>query len=185
MLTAAVFVNHTFECSAIFTMEKLVEQRVCLKFCVSNEISCAESLKMLQKTYGESCMSKTQAYEWYKAFKEGREVVIDLPRSGRPSTSTNDENIDKIKKLVLKNRRMSLRELAQEVNISFKSVHNIMTDILGMKRVAARLVPKELNFDRTKPSLYKSFWPKTQRMSSTKHRTRLIWPRVTFSCSRS
>ena len=83
MLTAAVFVNHTFECSAIFTMEKLVEQRVCLKFCVSNDISCAESLKMLQKTYGESCMSKTQAYEWYKAFKEDREVIIDLPRSGR------------------------------------------------------------------------------------------------------
>ncbi|XP_015438036.1 PREDICTED: putative uncharacterized protein FLJ37770 [Dufourea novaeangliae] len=101
---------------------------------------------MLQKTYGESCMSKTQAYEWYKAFKEGREVVVDLPRSGRPATCTNDENIDKIKKLVLENRRMSLRELAEEVNISLKSVHNIMTDILGMKRVAARLVPKELKF---------------------------------------
>ncbi|KYM98929.1 hypothetical protein ALC62_10345, partial [Cyphomyrmex costatus] len=28
--------------------------RVCLKFCVSNEVSCVESLKMLQKTYDES-----------------------------------------------------------------------------------------------------------------------------------
>ncbi|XP_037938203.1 protein GVQW3-like [Teleopsis dalmanni] len=127
-------------------MEKLVEQRVCLKFCVSNKIPCAESLKMLQKTYNESCMSKTQAYEWYKAFKEGRDVVYDLPRSGRPSTSTNDANIAKIKQLVLENRRMSLRELAQEVNMSLKSVHNIMIDILGIKRVASRLVPKELNF---------------------------------------
>ena len=127
-------------------MENIVEQRVCLKFCVSNDISCGESLKMLRNTYGESCISKTRAYEWYKAFKEGREVVVDLPRSGRPSTATTKENIDRIKKLVLENRRMSLRELASEVNISFKSVHNILIDILGMKRVAARLVPKELNF---------------------------------------
>ncbi|CAK1588500.1 unnamed protein product [Parnassius mnemosyne] len=77
-------------------MENIVEQRVCLKFCVSNDISCGESLKMLRNTYGESCISKTRAYEWYKAFKEGREVVVDLPRSGRPSTATTKENIDKI-----------------------------------------------------------------------------------------
>ena len=89
VFTASVFVCHTFDCSAILTMEKLVEQRVCLTFCVSSKILCAE---MLQKTYGESCMSKTQAYEWYKGFKESREVVGDLPRFGRPSTSTNNEN---------------------------------------------------------------------------------------------
>lgn len=41
---------------------------------------------------------------------------------------------------------MSFRELALEVNVSSKPIHNILTDILGMKRVAARLVPKELNF---------------------------------------
>ncbi|KYM91666.1 hypothetical protein ALC53_01423 [Atta colombica] len=104
-------------------MEKLVEQRVCLKFCVSNEISGAE----------------------YKLFKENREVIVDLPRSGRPSTSTY-ENIDKIKKLVLKNHRISFRVLAEEMNISVKSINNIMTDILVMKRVATRLVPKKLNF---------------------------------------
>jgi len=101
---------------------------------------------MLRNTYGESCMSQTQVYEWYKGFKDGREVVVDLPRSGRPSTVTTVENVHKIKKLLLENRRLSLRELGAEVNISFKSVHNIMTDILGMKHVAARLVPKELSF---------------------------------------
>lgn len=61
-------------------------------------------------------------------------MVVDWPRSGPPPTSTNDE----IKKLVFKNRRISiLSELAQEVNVSFKCVH-IMTDILGMQRVAER-----------------------------------------------
>jgi len=132
-------------CPANFTMEKIVEQRVCLKFCVANEISCADALKMLKKAYGDSTMSKTRAYEWFSAFKEGREVLEDLPRFGRPSTFTTNDNIEKIKHLVLQNRRFSVRELAREVNIDKMTVHGIITNILGMKRVAARLVPKDLN----------------------------------------
>lgn len=101
---------------------------------------------MLQKTYCEPGISKTQTYEWYKAFKERREVVVHLLRSSRLSMSTYDENIDKIKELVLENCPMSFRKLSWELNTSFKYVHNIMTNILDMKRVTAQLNPKELNF---------------------------------------
>ncbi|KAJ8950456.1 hypothetical protein NQ318_010334 [Aromia moschata] len=100
---------------------------------------------MLNKAFGDSCMSKTQAYEWYKEFKAGREIVEDLNRSGRPLTSTTADNIDKIKTLVFENRHMSVRELTQECDISTMSAHGILSDILVMKRVAARLIPKELN----------------------------------------
>ncbi|XP_018311308.1 putative nuclease HARBI1 isoform X2 [Mycetomoellerius zeteki] len=99
-------------------MKKNVEQRVCLKFCFANEISCADALKMLQKAYGNSSLSKTQVYEWYKLFKDGREIVEDLPRSGRPSSSNTNENIDKVKKIVFANRRVSEREIASTLNIS-------------------------------------------------------------------
>lgn len=132
--------------SANFAMSNLVEQRVCLKFCVSNKISCAEALKMLTVAYGDSTMSKTQAYEWYKEFKAGRTVVDDLPRSGRPSTSVTDENIEKVKKIVLEDRRVSIREIAADLGVSFGSVQSVMHDVLGMRRVEARLVPRVLNF---------------------------------------
>lgn len=115
-------------------MSNLVDQRTCLKFCVSNEISCAEALKMLKKTYGDTTMSKTQAYEWYKEFKAGRSVVDDLPRCGRPSTSLNDENVQKVKKMLQKNRRMRIREIAAVLGVSFGSVQSIMHDVLGMRR---------------------------------------------------
>ena len=36
----------------------------------------------------------------YKMFSEGREDVNDEERAGRPSTSTTDENIDEVKKIV-------------------------------------------------------------------------------------
>lgn len=73
-------------------------------------------------------------------------MVIDLLRSGQPSTSLIEKNIDKIKEIVIKNRHSSLREMAQDLDISHESVRTILVDVLGKRRVSTRLVPKELNF---------------------------------------
>ena len=45
---------------------------------------------------------------------EGREDENDEERAGRPSTSTRDENIDEVKKIVLVNHRITLREVAED-----------------------------------------------------------------------
>ena len=130
-------------CFAIFLMNKNIEHRICLKFCIENGISCTESLKMLQKAYGESTLSKTRAYEWYNAFKSGRDMVEDLPRFGRPSTSSTEVNIAKVREVVTENRHLSLREIVVELSVSHESIRTILNDCFGMKRVAARLVPKD------------------------------------------
>jgi len=125
-----------------------MEQRVCINFCVKNGIKCSKTLEMLTVTYGESTLSKKNVYKWYKLFQEGRENVNDEPRSGRPSTSKTDENVQEVKEIVLKNRRITIREIADDLNISFGSCQSILTDVLGMTRVSAKFVPKLLNFDQ-------------------------------------
>lgn len=107
-------------------MDKNIEQRICLKFCIANGIPCAKSLKMLQKAYGESTLSKTRAYEWYRAFKSGRDVVENLPRSGRPSTSSTEVNIAKVKEMITENGHLSLRELAANLSVSRESIRTIL-----------------------------------------------------------
>ena len=92
-------------------MSDLIEQRSAIKFCFRNEISAAETLRMLRKAFGNSTMSQKNVYKWYKDFKEGRERVDDLERSGRPSTSTDDQHVNKVKELVLKNNRWLLKTL--------------------------------------------------------------------------
>ena len=109
-------------------MDKNIERRICLKFCILNGISCAESLKILQKAYGESTLSKTCAYEWYCAFKSGRDVVENLPRSGRPSTSSTEVNIAKVKEMVTENRHLNLRNIAVELSVSQESIRTILND---------------------------------------------------------
>ena len=70
-------------------------------------------------------------------------MVEDFPRYGRPSTSSTEVNIAKVKEMVTENRDLSSREIAAELRVSHESIRTILNDCLGMKRVAARLVPKD------------------------------------------
>ncbi|UYV80715.1 hypothetical protein LAZ67_19001522 [Cordylochernes scorpioides] len=125
-----------------------MDQRNCIKFCVKNEIKCADAFRMLTVAYGEATLDRSNVYRWYKMFSEGREDVNDEARAGRPSTSTTDEKINEVEKMILANRRITVREVAEDLNISIGSCHSIFINDLGMRRVAAKFVPKLLNCDK-------------------------------------
>ena len=77
-----------------------MEQQVNLKFLVKLGKKPTECLEMLQNVYGDDCMSCTRVFEWHKHVKSGREDVEDDPKSGRPSTSTTADNIDRVNLMV-------------------------------------------------------------------------------------
>ena len=120
---------------SIFTISEFVEQRSVIKFCLRNEISVAETLRMLQKAFGDFTMSQKNVYKWYKDFKEGRERVDDLGRPGRPSTSTDEQHVNQIKELVHKNRRLTIRKLADTIGISGGLLKTVSKDVLGRQLV--------------------------------------------------
>ncbi|UYV67049.1 hypothetical protein LAZ67_4003761 [Cordylochernes scorpioides] len=132
---------------------KKLDQRTCIKFCVKNEIKCADAFRMLTVAYGEATLDRSNVYRWYKMFSEGREDVNDEERAGRPSTSTTDEKINEVKKMILANRRITVREVAEDLNISITSCHSIFINDLGMRRVAAKFVPKLLNCNQKQHSM--------------------------------
>ena len=93
-------------------------------------------------------MSRMQYFEWYSRFKTGRTSIDEDPRSGRPSTSTDDLHIDAVRDLIIQNCRLSIREIAEDVGISFGSFQAILTEKLNMHRVAAKFVPHVLTEDQ-------------------------------------
>jgi DNA-binding Lrp family transcriptional regulator len=50
--------------------------------------------------------------------------------------------------LILQNRRLTIREIAEDVGISFGSCQTILTEKLKMHRVAAKFVPRVLTEDQ-------------------------------------
>ncbi|KAK8375113.1 hypothetical protein O3P69_011329 [Scylla paramamosain] len=124
------------------------EQRTNLKFLVQLGKTPSEALGMLQKVYGDETMSRSRVFEWCKRFKEGREDVEDDPRSGRPSTSRNEANVERVKQMVRDDRRLTVRKIADELGMNHNSVWKIITEDLGMRKVCAKMVPRLLNDDQ-------------------------------------
>ena len=135
-------------CKKIKLNSKKCVNENCIKLCVKNEIKCARAFEMLSVAFGEPIMSRTQVQLWYNRFKESRKDINDDTGPGRPSTSTTDENIEAVKKIILNNHRITIREVADDVGISFGSCQAIFKDVLDIEGAAAKIVQKLLNFEK-------------------------------------
>jgi len=85
-----------------FAMQENNEQRYAIIFCVKLNKSATETFASLTEAYGDATLSRTMVCKWHKAFKGGRENVEDNPRSGRPISSTNDENVEVVRAVMVK-----------------------------------------------------------------------------------
>ncbi|KAF7262957.1 hypothetical protein GWI33_003795 [Rhynchophorus ferrugineus] len=66
--------------------------------------------------------------------------TADDERSGRPKKVAGDENIKKIHKMILNDRKLKLNEIADTLKISNEHVHRIIHEYLGMRKFWAKWV---------------------------------------------
>ena len=60
---------------AIFTMSESTEQSICITFCFKIGKPAMEMYQLLQEEHGEVAMGRTQVFDWFRRFKEGRTSV--------------------------------------------------------------------------------------------------------------
>ena len=92
---------------------------------------------MMQKAFGNECMSKTRIKQWYNYCKGGRTSVDRDSRSGRPSTTKALDNIERVRLVIEGDCRLTVRELENDLEIPKTTVWEILNNILGMTRVCA------------------------------------------------
>jgi len=98
-------------------MKENIEQRHAIKFRVKLNKSATEKFASLTEAYGDATLSRSMDFKWHKVFKEGRENVEDDPRSGRPISSTNDQNVEVVRAVMVKDRRLSVRMTVEETGL--------------------------------------------------------------------
>lgn len=128
-------------------MEK-IEIRAVIKYFVKKGLSATDIHADMKNTLGEAAPSFSTVAKWTSEFKRGRQSVEDDHRSGRPKTATTPQMIQKVHNIVMEDRRLKLREIAETVGISKEGVGNILHEELGMKKLSARWVPRLLTCDQ-------------------------------------
>ena len=89
-------------------------------------------------------MSRGQAFRWHKMFSEGRTVVEDEQHSRRPSATWTGDNITWARELVHSDRRLTVRMISDEVNMNRETVRLMLTEELEMRKIYAKMVPRNL-----------------------------------------
>ena len=83
-------------------MTESMEQRYCIRFCQKLGNNQTETIQKIQQA-----LSQTQIKEWFNCFKTGQTSMESEVPSGRPSTSRNEDVIEKVRQIVMKNRPLT------------------------------------------------------------------------------
>jgi len=89
-----------------------------------------------------------------ETFFEGRESVNEEERSGRPATSRTQENIVKVRQIVRENLQLTVRSIAEKVNIDRETVRKFVTEDLDMRKVCAKMAPQELTEEQKQRRIF-------------------------------
>jgi len=99
------------------------EFRVLIKHCFLIGKNTVQAQQWLNKCYSDSAPSKSTICWWYADFKRGRTDTNDAERSGRPNEAMTQENIKQVLKIVMRDRKMKVREIAEIMKLSIGSFH--------------------------------------------------------------
>jgi len=138
-------------------MEK-EQYRSVIRFLFLDGKTCEEMKVKLHAIYKDHAPSMTTIRYWFNEFKRGRTSVFDEERPGRPIEVTTEDMVNKIHDVVLADRRVKIREIADIVSISIERIQNILHEELGMKKLSARWVPRLLTVEQ-----------KRNRMTTSEH----------------
>ncbi|CAK9827513.1 Histone-lysine N-methyltransferase SETMAR [Anthophora retusa] len=124
------------------------EFRAVIKHFYLKKWTAAQTKAELDEVHGDSAPSLKTIYFWINEFKHGRTCTKDKARSRRPVEITTSDIVEKIHGMIMENRRMKVREIAETVGISTERVHHILYEKLHVKKLCARWVPRLLTLDQ-------------------------------------
>ncbi|KAF7274584.1 hypothetical protein GWI33_012768 [Rhynchophorus ferrugineus] len=121
---------------------------VLIKYCFLKGKNSVEEKTWLDVDFQDTAPGKSTIKDWYAKFRHGEMSTEDGKRSERPKEVVTDENIKKIHKMILNDRKLKLDETADTLKISTECVHHIIHEYLVMRKLCAKWLPRELTFDQ-------------------------------------
>ena len=132
------------------SVDKKDDMRAYIKACSKLGCSLKKLMTEISTAFGPSCVSYDTVRRWKKKFESSAESIKNA--SGRPKSASRKEVVSKIKEIIERDARFTVRDIARKVGISLSTVHLILKKHLKVRKISARWVPHlltdEQNVDR-------------------------------------
>jgi hypothetical protein len=120
----------------------------CHKMLFQSRSICDRNTSIGAKCLWEWDSEPFERFRWYSRFPDGRELVEDDERGGRPKSTQTEVNIAAVADLVKNDSRIPSRMIAESLNIPKTIVLRILKEDLGKRKLCARYVPHSLTPER-------------------------------------
>lgn len=155
--TAVCHVVFVFVSDRFITMSKKSSTEFSSNFARNLE-SHAKTQQVTKSVYGEECVSCMWVYEWQKHFKDDCDSVESDKCSGQPATSRNEESIQEVWSAVSENHKITIIQLAEDLDMNFGSAESILAYDFGMRSIPTKSVPKNLPAEQKEAWLSPAKW---------------------------
>ncbi|CAF1130283.1 unnamed protein product [Rotaria sordida] len=92
-----------------------------------------DSHARLVQAWGKQAPSDHTVFNWFREFQRDNFSVQDAPRSGRPSTSVNEQTIDAVRKIIEDDPHSTYQQIENILGISSTANNSIIHDYLNLK----------------------------------------------------
>jgi len=121
--------------------------RAVIKFFFLQSKALKEIHTILTETLGEHAPLYATVKNWVAQFKHDFSTC-DVPCPGQPKIVTAPEIIDQIHELILEDRQISAKSIAEQLGISREQVGSTIHEDLDMWKLFVKWLPKCLNVDQ-------------------------------------
>ncbi|XP_035216035.1 uncharacterized protein LOC118189495 [Stegodyphus dumicola] len=123
-----------------------IEVRAVIRFLWAKNVATSEIHRHIVEVYGDKAMSRQQVAKWC-SYQAGREHVENrnMEASSIPCSSRTVINTARVEEIIQRDRRVTVREICSELDLSYGNVQRIVTDELRYSKVCARWVPHALS----------------------------------------
>ena len=124
--------------------EEKLKQRAIIQFCVGLGHTPVQTIEMLNRSTKTPSVARSLVYKWHKRYTEVWETIMDDDRCGRPVSRSVTSDVKSVKDRLDVDRRVTMHELSNEIDMGYGTVHLILQDELNMSRVSAHWVSRLL-----------------------------------------
>ncbi len=118
--------------------------RVCVWYSQLLGTTAADTTRNFQRIFGQDAIKGAAIRSLYRQFRDGRQEMCDLKRTGRPSVKTGPAKVQEVKDAVTTQPRTTISRLALRTGLNYTTTQRILKRKLKLRKRSCKLVPHEL-----------------------------------------